>query len=150
MKPEDIPLFYALDDTQAGILTVYGEARGESLEGKQAVCCVIANRAEKWNKSIKDICFAKNQFSCYISSDPNYQKLLSIAEHFEQALALDKALAECAKAWHDDCKDIEAKIDGATFYKVTGTRNGWFDRQIDTGKLIRTAGVGHHEFFKEA
>ncbi|MDD5722699.1 MAG: cell wall hydrolase [Syntrophales bacterium] len=148
MKPEHRPIFHALDDSEAAVLTIYGEARGEPFEGMQAVGCVIANRAERWRKTIKQVVFAPNQFSCYLSSDPNYTRLLLIAE--EMATGTYRgSLQQSFKAWKDDSREVGRKIDYATFYRVPGTKNPWFDKQVAIGKLIKTAEIGHHEFFKE-
>lgn len=54
--------------------TVYGEARGESPEGKLAVACVIMNRVrgKKWfGNTIKKVCSKPFQFSCWNAKDPN-------------------------------------------------------------------------------
>lgn len=150
MLQEDKPTFEALDNSEAAILTTYGEARGESYEGKQAVCCVIVNRAYKWRQDIKQVCFAKNQFSCFLSSDPNYQKLLAVANNFTRALVTDEALLECAQAWYGNRSEVSRKLDGATFYRVKGTKNKWYDRQVEAGKLVLVCQIEAHEFHKEA
>ena len=46
-------------------LTVYYEARGESVVGQKAVVKVILNRAYKNKWPVKDIVHARKQFSCY-------------------------------------------------------------------------------------
>lgn len=71
--------------------TIYGEARGENLEGKEAVACVIMNRyrAGKWFTgyiitpngkipSIAETCLKASQFSCWNKNDPNYYKIIKI------------------------------------------------------------------------
>jgi spore germination cell wall hydrolase CwlJ-like protein len=150
MRPGHLRVFYALNDTEAAILTIYGEARGEPFEGKQAVGVVIANRAAKQNKPVKEICYAANQFSCYLSADPNYFALFNFAHQFDLSLTSNAGLQECAKAWSDACPEIQARLDGATFYEVRGTKNNWFDKQKTIGKLILTASIGAHDFYKEA
>mgnify|MGYP003149696888 CR=1 FL=1 len=58
--------------------TIYGEARGESNLGKQAVCHVILNRVKKggwWGNTIEKVCRKKYQFSCWNENDPNRKKL---------------------------------------------------------------------------
>lgn len=71
------------------ILTVYGEARGEALEGITAVACVIYNRWRKqtwFGNTIRDVCLRKNgdaenpiyQFSCWNPKDKNYRSMLNI------------------------------------------------------------------------
>jgi len=52
-------------DLDALTRVVYGEARGESDEGKKAVAWVVKNRANKSGKSIKDETTKKSQFCCY-------------------------------------------------------------------------------------
>ena len=54
--------------------TVYGEARGESYRGKQAVAWVVLNRAAG-KKKLADVCRAKWQFSCWNPDDPNRVKM---------------------------------------------------------------------------
>ncbi len=149
MNPKDKPIFDALADDEAAILTIYGEARNQSLEGKQAIGVVIRNRA-KGGKSIRDIVYAPNQFSCYLSADPNYPKLLEVAANFHEALSLNQALGECATAWHDPSADMDEMLDGATFYEVHGTKNAWFDKEKAEGRLALTASIGAHDFYKEA
>ena len=153
MKPSDLSIFYALNDTEAAILTIYGEARGEPFEGKQAVGVVIENRAVKHNQTVKAVCYAPSQFSCYLSADPNYPKLLSIAKNFQFALnglGGQPMLQECSRAWTESCPDVDKLLDGATFYEVQGTVNAWFDNMKASGKLVKTASIGHHDFYKEA
>ena len=65
--------------------TIYGEARGEGLEGMEAVACVVMNRvkAKKWFTgyvfengtkvpSVAQTCLKKAQFSCWNKNDANY------------------------------------------------------------------------------
>lgn len=53
-------------------LTIYGEARGEPIEGQIAVGCVIRNRLHNSiNRTYHDICLAPKQFSCWNEDDPN-------------------------------------------------------------------------------
>ena len=77
--------------------TIWGEARGEGLQGMQAVAMVILNRvtiARKfgsywWGNTILQVCHKPYQFSCWNKTDPNYQKLVSIGEndpHFKTAM----------------------------------------------------------------
>jgi hypothetical protein len=157
MKPEDAPVFNALNDSEAAVLTIYGEARGEIFAGKQAVAQVIANRAAKHKQNIKEVVYAPNQFSCLISTDPNYPKLRALAGDFK-TVGLDdlfnnvtdgKVLQECVAAWKGDRSEVAGRINGATFYEVHGTKNEWFDKMKDKGKLVYTASFGSHDFYKE-
>lgn len=73
IKPED------LSDLEIFSLTVYGEARGEKVEGQIAVANVIKNRCVN-GKTYRDICLAPYQFSCWNKNDPNRNMLLEIGE----------------------------------------------------------------------
>lgn len=53
-----------LTDLDALILTIWGEAQGEPIEGQIAVGCVIRNRVTH-GKSFADVCLAPKQFSCW-------------------------------------------------------------------------------------
>ena len=52
-------------DLDALTKVVYGEARGESDEGKKAVAWVVINRANKSGQSIQYEATKKSQFCCY-------------------------------------------------------------------------------------
>ena len=68
--------------------TIYGEARGESFEGKIAVAHVILNRARRgkankalgkfWGNDVESVCLAPWQFSCWNENDPNLEKMLAL------------------------------------------------------------------------
>jgi N-acetylmuramoyl-L-alanine amidase len=60
-------LLAALSDEQVLALTIYGEARGEPLEGQVAVGAVIRNRlcTGRWGPTYRAVCLAKAQFSCW-------------------------------------------------------------------------------------
>jgi hypothetical protein len=90
--------FLKLTPAQVFALTIYGEARGESTEGKIAVGSVILERVDHRNwdgKTIPEVCFKPWQFSCYNERDPNYPKLLHIAERWDSEMAVNESLNEC-------------------------------------------------------
>jgi spore germination cell wall hydrolase CwlJ-like protein len=149
MKPEHIEMFMALNNDEAAVLTIDGEAEGESAEGRQAVACVIENRADKWKKTIKEVCYQKNGFSCFISTQKVYPKMVEIAKDFPLALGVRRALQACAEAWRGDRSAVAAKLQGATFYRVVGTTNSWYDKEVTERRLILVCQIGHHEFHKE-
>lgn len=65
------------------MLTIYGEARGESIEGQIAVANVIKNRVKQSGKSYEEICHADRQFSCWNHDDPNYPILMHLAQNID-------------------------------------------------------------------
>ena len=65
--------------------TIYGEARGEPLEGQIAVAWVVRNRATLADHrrqfgigTLASACQAPWQFSCWNENDPNRQKLFAV------------------------------------------------------------------------
>lgn len=66
--------------------TIYGEARGESVRGKEAVAATIINRvnfAKKrggywWGDSVDGVCRKPFQFSCWNDGDPNLKKIMAV------------------------------------------------------------------------
>ena len=57
-------------------LALWGEARGESPEGKLGVLYVLHNRAKRRSKSLKEIALQPLQFSTFNEDDPNRARLL--------------------------------------------------------------------------
>jgi spore germination cell wall hydrolase CwlJ-like protein len=150
MKPEHEIIFRKLTEEQIKTLTVWGEARGEIFEGKMAVDGVIINRAIKGRESIHDICLAKNQFSCFLESDPNFHMMLVISAQFSHLAMSIKGMDSCLRAVQAvQAMGIPEAIGNATFYRVHGTRNSWFDNAVAQGKLKKVCDIGHHEFFEE-
>lgn len=70
---------YRIDDLLQAARTVYGEARGESHPGKQAVAHVIVNRSRSYppdrGKSLAAVCRRPAQFSCWNEGDPNRARM---------------------------------------------------------------------------
>jgi N-acetylmuramoyl-L-alanine amidase len=69
--------------------TLWGEARGEAVDGQIAVAWVIRNRAERVRfagrlvgreGAVAQVCLAPWQFSCWNEGDPNRAKLLVLRE----------------------------------------------------------------------
>ena len=71
------------DDARCLALTLHGEARGEPIEGRVAVGCVIRNRARAKYRgtTIADVCLWPSQFSCWGRSggEDNYAHLTGVA-----------------------------------------------------------------------
>ena len=95
------------DDLVFFALTIYGEARGECLEGQVAVAYVIRHRLEKWNRysSYKNTVLDRLQFSCwnryrigygFISPyDHNTKVLRKAFENFDGMFDNHKILRQC-------------------------------------------------------
>lgn len=90
-----------LDDRMTLALTLWAEARSEPVEGAIAVACVIRTRAAKSGQSVKDVCLARKQFSCWNpGQDANHVALMTLAErivdsdHVERP-TFDAAFLQC-------------------------------------------------------
>jgi len=125
--------------------TIYGEARGENITGKEAIASVVLNRLEIsrqkngcwWGNSIQEICLKPWQFSCWNKDDPNYAKLQNVSD--EDAIYLI-------------CKRIAARAianmvidatNGATHYHTKSVRPKW-----SIGKFP-CATIDHHVFYND-
>lgn len=88
-----------LTDTDVLAATLWGEARGEPIEGKIAVACVIRNRLAtgRWGKTYTSVCRATKQFSCWNSSeDANHVALMALVARVQQGDHVEDAvLDEC-------------------------------------------------------
>lgn len=92
----------ALSDPQILTLTLYGEARGEPIEGQIAVACVIRNRVQtgRWGASYAKVCLAPWQFSCWRREGgaANHETVMAAAEMLARSTSLpdDAPLRQCA------------------------------------------------------
>lgn len=99
----DAELMEALTDLDALALTIFGEARGEPLEGKAAVASVVMNRLTmptRYGATVKEICLQARQFSVWIPGlNANHAKMMSMGERLRSGmLGADpdgQSLAEC-------------------------------------------------------
>eukprot|EP00752_Nemacystus_decipiens_P015328 g13661.t1 len=98
--------------------TIWGEARGEPTQGREAVAAVVLNRVAKaqargghwWGDDVVGVCQAPWQFSCWNEGDPNREKLLAVDE-------TDRAFRECLQiASRAVAGELADPTDGATHY----------------------------------
>lgn len=131
-------------------LTLWGEARGDTIAAQRGVAQVIANRVEHprwWGDSVATVCLKKWQFTCWVASDPNRAKLGDpvkaegwapweracqvacelLLGHMERDPALAKAthyysapLTQPPPAWGKNPRFC-GKIGGLSFYAVEPT-----------------------------
>ena len=124
--------------------TIFGEARGEPIEGMEAVACVVLNRVriseEKgrywWGNGIIGVCQKPYQFSCWNRNDPSYQRLINVREdniYFASALRIAR------RAVIGALKDVTK---GATHYHADYVDPYWA-RGEEPVKII-----GSHLFYK--
>ena len=87
--PSLAPIPAHLDDNDLTVRTVWGEGRGETPLGQQAVAAVIRNRARAAGQSVRDVVLAPNQFEPWnnpdtrarmLALDPNSEEYKRIAQ----------------------------------------------------------------------
>ncbi|MDR1561253.1 MAG: cell wall hydrolase [Holosporaceae bacterium] len=74
---------FLFEDLDVLSRTIYGETRGDlyrfGVASLIAVANVVANRKNKnFAKTIRDVCLAPHQFSCWNKNDANYEKIKNI------------------------------------------------------------------------
>jgi len=102
-----------MDDQEVLARTAWGECRGGGSIGMQSVINVICNRAASpkwWGHDIRSVCLKAAQFSCWLPSDPNRNKLMSVDE---SDAAYNSALNLAQQAIEGTLPDI---TNGATYY----------------------------------
>lgn len=122
----DLEVRNALTDQQAFVLTLWGEARGEPIEGKVAVASVIINRwkvPNRYGKTIRGVCHARAQFSCWwrFGGVANYEAVMLRANGVRTGHAYtDPLWRECE--WVVDgllTGAVRSRVGASTHYLTT-------------------------------
>ena len=133
------------EDVDIMARTIWGEARGEGLQGMIAVGLVIMNRyrEHKWYShingkySIKSVCLKSKQFSCWNDDDPNS--------------AMCKAVDTTNHDFQDALYAAKQVISGAV-EDFTGGANHYFADYIGKPSwakdMVFCITIGHHNFYK--
>ena len=148
------------EDTLLAML-VWGEARGESPEGRLAVAHVPLTRMmkrktmRKTGISLREIILTPWQFSCFNKSDPNRDKLLRPVEL--------EGLDRWAACWRSAALALSDPsgnpAPGATHYVVRRlwsrpaadpNRPKWFEAPNIPSRTQLIAQIGHHVFARTA
>ena len=125
-----------ISDDVLGALTIYQEARSESVAGRIAVGEVIRNRLKKgsWGNTIADVVLYPYQFSGWNTKDANRLTSMKLFDN-------DPLYIECMDAWKKSATTHYAA--GALFYfnpKVVATPD-WAKGKKAVAK------IGNHDFF---
>lgn len=164
--PDDIRRL--LDDRQAMIATLRGEAIGESLDGQLAVACAIRNRVttdlgndgkpDWWGETYRGVALAPAQFSCWWEIDlrthqfvPNTVRTYTFAESLIDGAITDPATAAIVKrlGWI-----VDGVISGAAPDLSNGANHYLTTALLATAPPKWAIGrkpcaiVDHHTFFK--
>lgn len=140
-----------LDATEIVALTLWGEARGQPIQGIVGVANVIANRtrdpARRWGLTWQDVCLRRWQFSCWIPEGgrANYERMVEAVSDLAILRPLkDKVMRQCwwvARGVVDDM-----------ILDVTKGANHYYAATIPEPKWARgqepTVVMGLHRFYK--
>jgi N-acetylmuramoyl-L-alanine amidase len=143
-----------LTDGQIFALTLWAEGRGEPIEGRIAIACVIRNRMfhGKWGDTYGKVCLAPYQFSCWRPQGglENYKVLQALALKVSKGEpTADPIYLECtwvARGIMDEV--IRDRVKGATHYY---SPEGMIPRDRVPSwalGLEPVAIIGRHLFFK--
>lgn len=131
-----------MKDVDALARTIWGEARGEGIQGMQAVANVIMNRVSAgryFSGTVYFTCHYPNAFSCWNEGDPNRDQCLTVGDADPQFL---DALSLAAQAMRGTLPDL---TDGATFYYAAGSPQPAWAREPTA---VQTARIGNHLFYR--
>jgi len=126
--------------------TLWGEARGEPVRGKEAVAAVVLNRVARakerngqywWGNSVETVCRKPWQFSCWNDTDPNAAKLRQVGPADRQFRICIRIARRAIGGSLDD------PTGGATHYHRRGSLPAWA-RRVDP-----SAEIGHHLFYND-
>lgn len=125
--------------------TLWGEARGESVRGKEAVAAVVMNRVRRarrrggywWGATPIEVCRKPWQFSCWNDGDPNRAKMLAVGQD-------DRDFQTCLRiARRALAGTLRDPTVGATHYHAKGVLPPWArDRKP-------SAEIGNHRFYND-
>jgi len=121
--------------------TLFGEARGEPTQGKEAVASVILNRSRsgRYPSNIADVCLQSFQFSCWNKNDPNRPKMLALKPKS------DKNFDECLAAADRVIRGlVPDRTDGALHYHTKSVKPKWV---AASPKARISAIIGNHIFY---
>ena len=131
-------MIWSSTDIETAARTVYGEARGETEQGKIAVAWIIRNRVKRggwWGDNADTVCRFPWQFSCWNEKDPNRGKIKAAGLDNE---AFRQSLLAVAAAFSGIAPD---PTDGATHYHAHSVSPPWAKDKTPV------AIIGGHRFY---
>ena len=144
MKPQDHDTFYGLADDQGLALLLVGEASICDQEGRIDVGSTLLNRVDYgtlhqgwghvYGKTIEDCEYDPNQYSCLNSNDPNYQRLLAIAQDFDGSLQKSSVLQECLDVARGLIAGTTARTVKGIFYETHNSHGLWNQLKAKYGR----------------
>jgi spore germination cell wall hydrolase CwlJ-like protein len=117
--------------------TIFGEARGETIEGRIAVANVVMNRVTdpRWPDTVRGVVLQPKQFSTWNENDHNRDLILAVTDE-------NPVFRECLEI-------AQAAVDGR-LDDMTGGANHYFADWIDlpswARRMASTVTIGAHRF----
>ena len=143
-----------LSDQDILALTLFGEARGEPIEGQIAVAQVIRNRVridigndgkpDWWGEGYRGVCLAPKQFSCWNDGDPTQKAIIDKVGVLRVSLDPGQPMRQLHWIAHGIIDgDVFGTLHGATHYHAESIAPSW------AKSMIVVARKGHHIFYRE-
>ncbi|WP_177193541.1 cell wall hydrolase [Thermodesulforhabdus norvegica] len=142
--------WYVSEDARYMAATIYGEARGESLEGQVAVAFVIRNRSATRNMTPREVVLQPFQFSCWNPYDPNRPICEQVVDRWDEMFRRLRGVRQC---WWVAVGVMAGLLcdptNGATHYL---TKRLYFSELCPdwAHRLTERAHIGKHIFLGEA
>lgn len=131
--------------------TIFGEARGESMEVKVAVGLVIRKRVQDprswWGVSFKTVCLKAKQFSCWNEDDPNRVKCLNPLAYASAKIWADCIGAASLAMETKDPKTVSKIRHCHSYYDISMDEKGLPPVWADSYALVEQ--VGRIKFFSD-
>ena len=126
--------------------TIYGEARGESNDGRIAIANVVVNRvyaatdfgtSDRWGWSVAEVCLRQREFECWNEESEQRRTVI-------RAVIGDLAFFECWEIAHRACLGFLHDVTmGADHYWLAGKTPPW------THDAVPTVEIGRMLFYRE-
>jgi len=148
-----------LTDFGALALTLFGEARGEPIEGIVAVGSVVRNRVERprrYSSTFRGVCVQPAQFSCWwlFGGETNYERVYGMARAFVEGRGMPLE-GSSIDVWRE-CQfvaegliggQVRDRVAGATHYYAPAGMQPMGAIPIWAEGLTPAATIGRHLFF---
>lgn len=127
---DPVPSLAQINDTVCMLKNIYHEARGEGVEGMQAVALVTLNRAKQQDKTVCEVVYQRKQFSWTNTTKGRNKPIKG---------NIDAAYNVASAAMSDKLIDFTG---GATHYHTKKVKPIW------RKSLDKIATINNHVFYK--
>jgi hypothetical protein len=139
-------VLHSLPERELLARCIWGEARGEPVEGKLAVAHVVMNRKDAdtyYGHSIADVILRRWQFSCFNETDPNLSQIIHLTDK-NLELTYCRAIADAVVFERTSGRNADP-TGGATHYHTASTKPSW----ADSPQMKHLCRIGNHLFYRE-